>query len=368
MHLVCNQKLLAQKINICQKAISNKTTNDILKGILLVAKDNALTLVGYDLEIAIETSLEADIYEEGSVVLDSRLFGDIIKKLPDTFIEIKSNQNSVCVTYENSKFEIKSDNSNDFPRVPILDSSKKCYISQSKLKNMIKQSVFAVSTDSSKPILTGELLEIQENKISLVAIDGYRLAVSSFLSNNTLENTKTIIPGKSLNDINSLLSNSDDLVEIEFNENYVLFKFMGINVTTRVLEGDFIEYKKLLPKEYNTKIKVKTKDLISSLERASLLSQMQKSNLIKLEIRENLLTITSNNDKGNINEKINIEFEGEFLDIAFNSRYLIEGIKNIEGSEITLEFTTNVNPCVIKPIDNIDYTYLLLPVRISSSI
>ena len=368
MHIVCNQKVLSQKISICQKATSNKTTNDILKGILIVAKENFLKITGYNLEISIETSMDVDVIKEGSIVVNSRLFGDIIKKLPDTFIEIEVINNIMCIKYQNSKFEINCDSSNDFPIIPRLNSSKKYSISHNQLKSMIKQTSFAISTDSTKPTLTGELLEIQEKKISLVAIDGYRLSVRSCFNKTDLGYDKCIIPGKSLNEINSLLPSNDDNLVIEFDDKYALFKFMDISITTRVLDGEFVDYKKLLPKEYTTKVTVNTKEILDSLERASLLSQMQKSNLIKLSIREDKLLITSNNDKGNIYEEVNINLEGELLDIAFNSRYLIEGIKNIQSEEITIEFTTNVNPCIIKPVDNIDYTYLLLPVRISSNI
>lgn len=369
MHIVCNQKNLSQKISICQKATSNKTTNDILKGILIIAKEKTLKLIGYDLEIYIETtSDDVEIIKEGKIVVNSRLFGDIIRKLPDTLIEIIVENNIMYIKYNNSKFEINCENAQDFPSIPNLDCKNKYEIPKNLLKSMIKQTSFATSTDTTKPILMGELLEIQKEKISLVAIDGYRLSVRSCINQNNLDYDKCIISSKSLNDINSLLPNSNDLVEIEFDDKYCLFKFEDIKIIARTLEGEFVDYKKLLPKEYSTKIKINKKEIVDSLERASLLSQMQKSNLIKLSIREDILLITSNSDKGSIYEEVKINLEGELLDIAFNSRYLIEGIKNIESEEITIEFTTNVNPCIVKPVDNIDYTYLLLPVRISSSI
>ena len=187
---------------------------------------------------------------------------------------------------------------------------------------MIKQTVFAISQDQTKPILMGELLEIVDGDISLVAIDGYRLAVRSCKIDNITNNAKVIIPGKALNDVNSLLSSEED-VKVGFDEKNAIFIINDTKIITRLLEGDFIDYKKLLPREYNSKVKLKTKELLNSIERASLLSQSEKNNLIKLSIRDNVMAITSNTDKGNVYEEVNLELTGEYLDIAFNSRYFL---------------------------------------------
>ena len=215
----------------------------------------------------------------------------------------------------------------------------------------------------------GELLEIENGNINLVAIDGYRFAVRSCQVDNLIHEdlkAKIIIPGKTLIDVNSLLSSEED-VKVGFNEKNAIFIINDTKIVTRLLEGEFIDYKKLCPREYNSKIKLKTKDLLNSIERASLLSQSEQNNLIKLSIRDSMMAITSNNEKGNVYEEVSLSLEGDYLDIAFNSRYLLEGLKNIDCEEIYIEFTTNVNPCIIKPADGTKYTYLLLPVRISSN-
>ena len=184
---------------------------------------------------------------------------------------------------------------------------------------------------------------------------------------NLNANAKVIIPGKTLNDVNSLLSTEEN-VQIGFDEKNAIFIINETKIITRLLDGEFIEYKKLLPREHNTRVKLKTRSLLDSIERASLLSQSERNNIIKLSIRDNTMAITSNTEKGNVYEEVNLELEGDYLDIAFNSRYLLEGLKNIESEEIFIEFTTNVNPCIIKPVDGIKYIYLLLPVRIASNI
>ncbi|RDY23425.1 DNA polymerase III subunit beta [Romboutsia maritimum] len=368
MKIICNQKLLAHKIGIAQKAINGKTTLELLKGILLSAKGDQLTLTGYDLEIGIETHVQAEVVEEGEIVVNARLFGDIIRKLPDSFVEIEvDSENNIYINCVNSRFKIKGESAKEYPRLPEVNENDLYSIPQDLLKNMIKQTVFAISQDQTKPILMGELLEIVEGNISLVAIDGYRLAVRTCFVDNIDNNAKVIIPGKTLTDVNSLLSSEED-VKLGFDDKNAIFIINETKIITRLLEGEFIDYKKLLPREHNSRIKLNTKDLLNSIERASLLSQSEKNNLIKLSIRDNVMAITSNTDKGNVYEEVSLELDGDYLDIAFNSRYLLEGLKNIDSEEIFIEFTTNVNPCIIKPVDGINYTYLLLPVRISSNL
>lgn len=368
MKIICNQKLLANKISIVQKAINSKTTLDLLKGILIVTKQDEIILKGYDLEIGIETPVSAEVMQQGQIVINSKLFGDIIRKLPDSFVEIETDEdNNVYINCLNSRFKIKGDSAKEYPQIPDVNEDNLYSIPQDVLKSMIKQTVFATSQDQTKPILMGELLEIDNGDINLVAIDGYRLAVRSCNVDNLNEtNTKVIIPGKTLTDVNSLLSTEED-VKIGFNEKNAVFIIDETKIVTRLLEGEFIDYKKLCPREYNSKIKLKTKNLLNSIERASLLSQSELNNLIKLSIRDSVMAITSNNEKGTVYEEVSLSLEGDYLDIAFNSRYLLEGLKNIDCEEIYIEFTTNVNPCIMKPADGTKYTYLLLPVRISSN-
>lgn len=369
MKIICNQKILTHKIGIVQKAINGKTTLELLKGILLTAKEGTLNLTGYDLEIGIDTHIQAEVVEEGEIVINARLFGDIIRKLPDTFVEIETDSdNNVYINCLNSRFKIKGDSAVEYPRLPDVNENDLYNIPQDLLKNMIKQTVFAISQDQTKPILMGELLEIVDGNISLVAIDGYRLAVRASEIDNMGNDIKVIIPGKTLHDVNGLLSAEDDAIQIGFDEKNAIFIINETKIITRLLDGEFIDYKKLLPREYGVRAKANTKELLNSIERASLLSQSEKNNLIKLSIRDNSIAITSNTEKGNVYEEVSIELEGDYLDIAFNSRYFIDALKVIDSEEIFIEFTTNVNPCIIKPVDGTKYTYLLLPVRISSNI
>ena len=365
MKIIINQKTLANKIGIAQKAINSKTTIELLKGILWVAKNDQLKITGYDAEIGIETYTQAEVQEEGEIVVDARLFGDIIRKLPDSFVELETdNENNIYINCVNSKFKIKGYPAKEFPKLPDVEDGAICDIPQELLKNMIKQTVFAISQDQTKPILMGELLEIQDGNISLVAIDGYRLAVRTSNFENPIQNVKVIIPGKTLIDVNSLLT-SEESIGLGFNEKNAVFMIKDTKIITRLLEGDFIDYKKLLPKEYNTKVKLNTRDLLDSIERASLLAREDKNNLIILDINNENMQINSASEYGNAEENIPVEKQGEDIKIGFNSKYVLDVLKVIDNQYITMNLIGKNNPCFIKEQDNENYIYMILPVRIS---
>ncbi|MCT4584720.1 MAG: DNA polymerase III subunit beta [Peptostreptococcaceae bacterium] len=366
MNIVCSQKELSNKINIVQKAISSKTTMPILKGIYLEASNGKLKLIGNDLEMGIETHMDCEVTKEGKAVIDSRLFGEIIKKLPESFIEIElDDENNITISCEHSEFKLRAMDSMEYPQLPSVEENEYYEIEESVFKDMIKQTVFAISQDETKPLLMGELLEINDSKMSLVAIDGYRLAIKSGDIKNSIGNNKVVIPGKTLNEVNRILSLDDKVFKMALTSKHALFLVDDTKIITRLLEGEFLNYKQIIPSEYNLKVKVNTKSLLRSIERASLLAKEGKNNLVKFLIKDNVLVITSNSEIGNVHEEVNIELEGEDLEIAFNSRYLIEVLKIVESEEIVMEFSTNVSPCIIKNVEFDDYIYLLLPVRIN---
>lgn len=367
MKIICSQKILSSSISTVQKAVSSKTTMPILKGILIEAKEGKIKLVGNDLELGIETYIECEVTEKGSIVIDSRLFGDIVKKLPDSFIEIESDaNNNITIKCEQSEFKLKGLPHEEYPKLPFVNEEEFYEINGDLLRNMIRQTVFAISQDETKPLLMGELLEIKESNISLVAIDGYRLAIRSGKIENDKGDKKVVIPGKTLSEVNRIISGEEDSVRLALTDKHALFLIDDTKIITRLLDGEFMNYNQILPKEHNTKVVVETKKVLESIERASLLAKEGKNNLVKFTIGDDVIVISSNSEIGNVHEEVNISQEGNDLEIAFNSRYLIEALKIIESHQIEIEFTTNVSPCIIKPLDETKYTYLVLPVRISS--
>ncbi len=365
MKLICNQRTLSSSITVVQKAVSTKTTLPILKGILLETCGQQLKLVGTDLEIGIESYMDAEIISPGAVVLSSRILGDIIRKLPDSDIEIEvDDQNNTVIRCENSQFTLMGQPAIEFPELPIVEEENPCEIPADLLKNMIKQTVFATAIDETRPILTGVLMEIQDGMITMAALDGYRLALRQGNIKN-LNMNKVVIPGKTLNEVHRILTDEEETdIKIFFTAKHVLFSMNQIRIISRLLEGEFINYKQIIPKEYKSRVTVKTKNLLESIERASLLAKEGKNNLIKFLIKDEKMIITSNAEIGKVLESIDIELEGEDITIGFNSKYFLDALKIIDSEIIYLDFITNVSPCIIKPTDHSHYTYLVLPVRL----
>ena len=326
MKVICSKENLLEGINIVQKAVSAKTTLPILEGILIEA-DDKVKLTANDLEIGIECSVEADVREKGAVVLNARLFGDIIRKFPDAevMIEVKDN-NNVVIECENSLFEIRGLEAEGFPALPTLERKDGIKISQRILKDMIRQTIFAVSADENRPMLTGSLFEYRDGKFTIVSIDGYRLAMRCLEPEEEREiekaERKLVIPGKTLNEVAKILEPVDDEMYIYAAGNQMLFDMGNCIMTSRLLEGEYLNYMGIFPKDYETKIRVNTKDLLSCFERASLvITSEERRYPVNLDITEEKIVITANTEAGNVREELRVDMEGKRLEISFYHKF-----------------------------------------------
>jgi DNA polymerase III subunit beta len=364
MKFTCEKSVLQNSISTVQKAVTGKSTMPILQGILINVLDNEIILSASDKDLSIETKFATEVFENGSIVVDAKLFGEIIRKLPNDVIQINTiGNNTVEIICQKSKFNLIYMNADDFPEMPKINEDMLFKVSQKILKNMIKGTIFATAQDETRPILTGILFEVKNDKLNLVALDGYRLALISEYINN--ENAiSVVIPGKTLSEVSKILNDDDIDVNITFTPNHILFSLNETRIISRLLEGEFIKYSSIIPNEFNLKIITKRDELISCLERASLLAKEGNTNLIKLSIEDDNMVITSNSQLGMVREEINIILQGQPLQIAFNSKYLIDVLKNMEDEEISMEFSSSVSPCIIKNKEKDNCTYLVLPVRL----
>lgn len=366
MKIRCNTQDLINGINIVQKAVSSKTTMPILKGIMLKANSNKLTLTGNDLNIGIENHVETEIETEGSIVVSSKLFGEIIRKLPDETVEIFVDENNtVHINCNYSKFELIGQATDEFPSLPEVDDSDSISINRELLKNMIRQTIFATATGDTRPILTGTLMKIEDGIISMVSLDGYRLAIRMANIVGT-ENKSAIIPAKTLSEVSKIISSIEDSGDININisDKHIMFNFDDIKIVSRLLEGEFIKYSQMIPKEYKSKVVVSTNQLLKSIERASLVAREGRNTSIKISISDDFMNISSNVEIGSVNEDVKINLEGDDLIIGFNPKYLSDALKVIDSEEVVLELSSSVSPCIIKPLDNENYIYLVSAVRI----
>lgn len=368
MHIICDQKKLMKSITTVLKGISNKSTMPVLEGIYMEAKDDQVKFIATDLELGIETTIETKVIEEGVMVLNARLLNEITRKLPNSQVEMRIKEDGkVFIKSEQSEFDLVSYETEEYPELPRVEKDQTAKIPRGLLKNMIEQTTFAVSQDESRLILTGGLLEIEEDTLSMVALDGYRLALRKGEIKGS-QNHKVVIPGKTLNEVGRIID--EDLeadLQILFTDSHILFDLGKTKVISRLLEGQFIDYKQILPDEHRLAVEVPRQSLLHSIERASLLAKEGNNRLVKFKIEDHQLHISSNSEHGQVHEQIGIDQQGDDLEIAFNAKYLIDALKVIEEEEVKLLFTSNVSPGIITSTENDHYTYLVLPVRLSNS-
>ena len=273
MKVLCEKEKILKGINSVINGVASKTTMPILEGILIQTNDNELKLTSYDLEIGIEYILEAEIEEQGSTVVNAIMFSEIIRKLPNKIIKITINENNLLeIECEGSLYKLATMNPDEFPELPRINVDNSIEIEQTTLKNMIRKTIFAVSTEENRPIFTGCLFEVLENKLNVVAVDGYRLAIKSNVINEKVNSFSSVIPGKTLNEVNKIISDSFDPVKIGISRNQALFEMENCKIVTRLLDGEFLKYSNTIPQNWETRIKVNKNNIQECFERIKLIS------------------------------------------------------------------------------------------------
>ena len=374
MKIICEKSTLAENINIVSKAVSSRTTLSILECILLIADEKGFRLIGNDLEMGIETTaIEAQVLHTGSVALEARIFSDIIRRLPDAEVTIDvDDKNVTVITCGKSEFKILGQPGAEFPFLTTVEKTTEYRMRAETFRDMIKQTIFSVAVDDSKPVMMGELLEISQNAVKLVAVDGFRISVRTDYSDVENQEMTAVVPGKALNEISKVLSgDGHQMISLYATDKHMLFELSNCMIVTRLLEGDFIQYENLFTDDYTTLVTVNRDEMLMSLDRASLISKDTKKNPIKLSIENDRMIITSNTEIGTSHEEVSIETDGIPIDIAFNPRYLMEALKAMEHELITIQFTTPLSPCIIKAVTEEGeapdlYRYLILPLRIKN--
>ncbi len=369
MKIVCYKDKILKAINSVVKGVASKTTMPILEGILIQTNDNEIKLTTYDLEIGIEYIMECEVKEQGSTVVNAIMFSEIIRKLPDTEIYISVNdKNLLEIECEGSLYKLATMNPDEFPELPKIEIENSIEVDQNVLKNMIRKTIFAVSSEESRPIFTGCLFEIENNKLSLVAVDGFRLALRSIYLNKQTNNFSAVIPGKTLNEVNKIISDSFEPIKIGVAKNQALFEMDNCKVVTRILDGEFLNYKNVIPSNWETRVKAEKSSLQNSFERVSLISsssvEKEKKYPVKVQVDIGKVVISCTNQTGDAKEELYVATEGKNLEAGFNPKYFLDSLKAIDDEEVYVEFGTSISPCLIKSVENNDYTYMILPIRL----
>ena len=369
MKIVCEKDKILKAINSVTKAVASKTTMPILEGILIQTNDKEVKLTTYDLEIGIEYIIDANIKEQGATVVNAIMFSEIIRKLPDTDINISLNeQNLLVIECEGSLYKLATMNPDEFPELPQINVENSISIEQNTLKEMIRKTIFAVSTEENRPIFTGCLFEIKNNKLNVVAVDGFRLAwKSKFLQNNSNDFT-AVIPGRTLNEVNKIILDSFDTIKIGVAKNQALFEMENCKLVTRLLDGEFLNYSSVIPENWETRVRVNRSNIQNCFERISLISsssiEKEKKYPVKVSIDIGKVTISCTNQTGDAKEEMYVSTEGQNLEAGFNPKYFLDALRAIDDEEIFIDFGTSISPCIIRPVDEGDYKYMILPIRL----
>jgi DNA polymerase III subunit beta len=376
MKFIIQKNYLVQSVQDVMKAVSSRTTIPILTGIKIVATEEGVTLTGSDSDISIESFIPTEeagdeiveIKETGSIVLQARFFSEIVKKLPEDTVEIEVQNNFLTIIRSGkSEFNLNGLDAEEYPRLPQIEEENVFRIPGDLLKNMIRQTVFAVSTSETRPILTGVNWRLEHNELTCIATDSHRLAMrKATIETENRGSYNVVIPGKSLNELSKILDDSNDLVEIVITEHQVLFKTKHLLFFSRLLEGNYPDTTRLIPTDSKTDVVVTTKDFLQAIDRASLLAKEGRNNVVKLStLPGGIIEISSNTPEiGKVVEEVQSHsIEGEELKISFSAKYMMDALKALEGSEIKISFTGAMRPFLIRNLDDDTSLQLILPVR-----
>lgn len=367
MKIFCSKDALLSGVNAVQRAVSSKNTLPILQGILIKAEKQSLQFAATDLEMGIRCEVPAQVIEEGIMVVPAKLFSEVVRKLPDTTITLEEKDKAITICYNESEIILNGYDPEEFPLLPDLMDPISFTLTTAIFKNMIRQTVFSCAIEENRPVFNGTLLQIEGSSIRLVATDTHRLAYSIAEIPNPEElNFSGIIPAKTLSEIYRLLRDEDEVLDINFSNNQVVFQFGSIYLLSRLIEGQFPNFKQVIPQSCETKVNLSVRNFLEAVERASLLSRDKSgANIIRLNIEKNELRIDQTSEFGKISEQINVELEGKDVIIAFNAKFLIDALKVINSEQIVFELSGPFGPGVMRPLDNPNYLYLVLPVRTS---
>lgn len=364
MRFSCDTNDLNASLSIVSRALAARSPKPILEGILLESCEEGLRLICTDLAIGIETTIPATFTEEGRVVLPGKLLCEVVRKLPGGLCDIAvSDRLQTSIRCAASRTTITGFDPVEYPELPQV-SGHEFDMPQSVLRDMIGRTLFAIAVDESRPILTGCLMEIGQQEMRMVALDGFRLALRREDIVGPQEPVSAVVGGKILGDIAKILSESEDSVSISVSRSHMQLTIGQTRIVARLLEGEFIRYRQILPDEWQTRITVSRAELGSAIDRASLIAREGKNNLVCFKIDGELLEVTSNSESGDVQEQIAIETEGKDLTIAFNVRYITDVLKALSDDTVRMRFNSNVSPCVICPTEGDSYLYLVLPVRV----
>lgn len=367
MKIICSKNNLLKSVNISLKAVPSKTTMPILECILMDATTNQIKFTTNDMELGIETIVEGTIEEKGMVALDAKIFYEIIRRLPDNDITIKTDEKyTATITCEKAKFNIAAQSGEDFSYLPVIEKEDYITVSEFTLKEVIRQTIFSIADNDTNKMMTGELFEIEGNILKVVSLDGHRISIRKIELKEDYGQKKVIVPGKTLQEISKIIGGeAEALVDISFTKNHIVFEFDKTVVVSRLIEGEYFKIDQMLSSDYETKVRIHKKELLDCIDRATLLIKEGDKKPIIIDIKDGTMELKIKSQIGSMDETIFITKEGKDLLIGFNPKFLIDALRVIDDEEVDLYFMNAKAPCFIKD-ENQSYIYLILPVNFNA--
>jgi DNA polymerase-3 subunit beta len=369
MKFSCEKSLLAGAINTASRAAAAKSAVPSLEGLLIEANDD-VTITGYDLKTGIRSSLPADVAQKGSLVINAKLFGDIVRKLPDDIVTITVNDNFLAeIKCGMSEFSIMGMNASDYPDLPNVDYQNSIFVKEKDLKAMIAETNFAVSDNEARPIHTGALFELSSEVLTVVAVDGYRLALRrERVSKAEVGEAEFVVPGSALSEVERIAGDADEDIKISVGSKHIMFTIGSNVLVSRRLEGEFLNYKNSIPNTSKYSIEANRKSLIDSIERVSLIISDKFKSPVRCTFNDDIMTFSTSTTLGKAYDECEVKGDGEGLEIGFNNRYILDALKAAPADNVRLQLSTGISPCVIVPTDqNKNFLYMILPVRLRAN-
>lgn len=364
MHIICDKSKLIEGMNIVMKAIPGKTTMMILECVVIEVKDNQIKLIANDLQLGIETLIDGEIKQEGSVAVGAKVFFEIIRKLPSDNVSITVDEEyHMNISCGKAKFNIMAKATDEFPYLPNIVKDKNVNISQFTLKDIIRQTVFSISDNENAKVMTGELFEIHDSELKVVSLDGHRISIRKVKLNQFYDDVSVIIPGKTLIEISKIINGGmDDEVSIFFTDKHVLFEFEDTIVLSRLIEGEYYKIDKMLSTDYETKVTVNKREMLECIDRSTLLLKESDKKPVIIDVQDDYMKFAMNSAIGSMDEDIDASKEGKDILIGFNPRFLMDALRVIDEDEITMYMINPKAPCFIRDQEE-TYIYLILPVN-----
>jgi len=374
MKVVLNRADLLKGISTVQSAVATKNTMPILANVLLEARDTKLEFVATDLDMGIRCSVVAEVVEKGSITINAKKLADIVRELPEASVDIEIDENQkMILVCQKSQFKVHGLPKDDFPILPEVKKEKVFKIKGSLLQEMIHKTIFAVSTDETRYVLNGVYFQVENEKLKMVATDGHRLAyIQKKLEGKGEGKANVIIPTKTLNELSKVISDAskgktekeETIVEVITTENQIKFTVEGVEIISRLIEGQFPNYEQVIPKDSDKKVEVSTAELSSATKRVAILTS-EKSNSIRYQIKAGKISISSKTpDMGEAKEEIDASYKGEEISIAYNAKYVLDVLKNVGTDQVSIELTQPLSPGILKPKGDADYLCVIMPMRV----